>query len=307
MRLPKKCFVLFWILAACTQTYSYGQKSGSVRRTSDSTFMTSDGVALYLRSAGKGTPCIFIHGGPGAWSRSFELMGGNVLEDKLTMYYYDQRGSGRSASAPDTNYSLDRMTEDIENIRSITGAEQVYVMAHSFGGILAYAYAQKYPSHVKGMIFLNATLFIDHSLLNQVDFVNRTLGVHIKADTNAVFSSFLEATKLLRDAGLGYKMLSDSKVAVAVLDSVDRSFPRNHDFARYVLGGREYFTDFTAGTADVAVPVLVITGRKDNNIGPDHYKLFRFPNRKVKEIDGGHILYYERNKEFAEAVFGFVR
>ncbi len=41
---------------------------------------------------------------------------------------------------------------------------------------------------------------------------------------------------------------------------------------------------------------------KDHNIGPDHYKLFRFPNQRVQVIDGGHLLYYEMNDAFLKAI-----
>jgi len=43
-------------------------------------FKTSDNVKLYVKVEGKGPVCIFIHGGPGQGSRSFEEMKGNALE-----------------------------------------------------------------------------------------------------------------------------------------------------------------------------------------------------------------------------------
>ncbi|GAA0534526.1 alpha/beta fold hydrolase [Chitinophaga japonensis] len=269
--------------------------------------LTSDGVALYLKVSGKGTPCIFVHGGPGAWSRSFEAMGGDVLEKQLTMYYYDQRGSGRSASSPDNDYSLNRMVEDIEDIRSLTGSDQVYLVAHSFGGVLASEYAARYGDHVKGLILLNATLSINYSLRAQIAFVNQLLGSHVTVENeDSVLPSFLAAMRLLGEKHLRYKMLSDNKATVHLLDSIDRSMPRNYSFARRALEMPEYAADFTKETAGVHVPVLVITGTKDHNIGPDHYKLFRFLKQTVKVIEGGHVLYYERNRQFAETVFGFV-
>ncbi|MNE80497.1 hypothetical protein D3C80_1770710 [compost metagenome] len=68
-----------------------------------------------------------------------------------------------------------------------------------------------------------------------------------------------------------------------------------------------YFSDFTKETVSIKVPTLIISGTKDNNIGPEHYKLFKFPNQEVKIIKGGHILYYEQNKEFKDTVEAFVR
>ncbi|SHM70484.1 alpha/beta fold hydrolase [Chitinophaga sp. CF418] len=269
----------------------------------DSTILTSDSVALYLKVAGKGTPCIFVHGGPGAWSLSFEAMGGNVLEKQLTMYYYDQRGSGRSASA--NNYNIDRMVEDIENIRSFSGSDKIYLLAHSFGGVLAYKYAEKYGAHLRGLILLDVTLHIPNSLNAQVSFINQLLGSQITADS--IMPAFFAAKTKLREAQLEYKMLSDNKSTIEKLDTIDKSYPRNNAFASKALGMPEYFADFTPGTKNVNVPVLIISGTADHNVGPDHYKLFKFPHQQVKIIKGGHMLYYEKNEEFAAAVKEFIK
>jgi len=285
----------------CTVLNTFSQQ-----KVNDTTILTSDSVQLYLKVSGKGAPCIFVHGGPGAWSRSFEAMGGNRLEEKLTMYYFDQRGSGRSKAAANNNYSLDRLVEDIENIRSLTGSEQVYLVAHSFGGIPAFRYAEKYPQHVKGLILLNATLYIYNSLISQVNFINSLYGSQVSvANKDSLMQSFFAAKKIMREHKEDYKMLSDNKATVEKLDSIDNA-PRDWTFAQRAFGIPDYLMDFTTATAKVKVPVLVITGTADHNIGPDHYKLFRFPDQQVKIITGGHVLYYEKNDEFAKTVFSFI-
>lgn len=90
-----KHFIAITVLITGILTNTFAQQQAA-QRINDSTIRTSDGVSLYLKVAGQGTPCIFVHGGPGAWSLSFEALGGNVLEKKLQMYYCDQRGCGRS-------------------------------------------------------------------------------------------------------------------------------------------------------------------------------------------------------------------
>jgi proline iminopeptidase len=199
------------------------------------------------------------------------------------------------------------MIEDIENIRQLSGAEQVYVMGHSFGGILAFKYAQKYPAHVKGLILLNATLYIYNSLQSQIQFMNSLLNVHLVAKGNgSIIPTFLEAKSLLHKKDWDYKILSDKKATTAKLDSID-SAPRNSSFGQIALSIPAYLTDFTKETTTLPVPVLVITGTTDHNIGPAHYKLFHFPKQQVKIITGGHILYYENNSAFVKAVMEFVR
>ncbi|MXO07305.1 alpha/beta fold hydrolase [Flavobacterium sp. HBTb2-11-1] len=299
---------LLFILFLCFSQSVIGQIKTEITQNPNITFTTSDGVPLFLKVSGKGEVCIFVHGGPGAWSKSFEEFGGNVLEDKLTMCYYDQRGCGRSGSPADNNYSMDRMINDIEEIRTHLKTDKIFVIGHSFGGILATKYAEKYPQHVKGLILLNATLDINDSLLNQIAFMSKTLGKDFPVKgKDSILNTFFEAKQQIKKADLDYKMLSDNRATVEKLDSIDNSEKRNSSFAQHALSDPSYFSDFTKETATIKVPTLVISGTKDNNIGPDHYRLFKFPNQEVKIIDGGHILYYEQNKEFKNTVQKFVQ
>jgi proline iminopeptidase len=51
-------------------------------------FITSDGLELYYDKSGKGVPCIYLHGGPGYWSKSFQYFSQELLEDNLEMKLY---------------------------------------------------------------------------------------------------------------------------------------------------------------------------------------------------------------------------
>lgn len=270
---------------------------------------TDDSVRIFVKQSGQGPLCIFIHGGPGAWSRSFEELKGNNLESGLTMVYYDQRGCGRSESSPDGNYSIDRMVEDIDLIRKYYHADKVYLLSHSFGGILAVNYALRYPDRVRGLILANSTLNIGLSLKNQIDYINLLLTANFTvqdSSESSLMSTFIRAKSALTDIGLSYKVLSDSKNSVEKVDSIDRLNSRNYDFARKAFQMDEYWQDFTKLSRKIGVPVLVITGTKDHSVGENHYLLFEFKNHRVVRINGGHLLYYENNQRFVQSVFDFV-
>lgn len=271
---------------------------------------TSDGTRLFVKHSGQGPLCIFIHGGPGAWSRSFEALGGNQLERNMTMVYYDQRGCGRSDSAARGDYSLPTMIADIEAIRRHFGAEQVFLMAHSFGGILAINYALQYPGHVKGVIMNCATLSLRYSLNNQLDYMNRLMDTDYQpADSSAeeLIQTFVKAKTALIQRGLSYKMLSEDKAHVACLDSLDGTNPGNYAFAGQVFSIPSYWQDFTLLSAKIEVPVLVISGAADHSIGENHYLDFNFPRQRTVQLPGGHLLYYDFNAQFVQTVFDFVK
>ena len=271
------------------------------------TITTSDGVKLWVKEAGNGPVCIFVHGGPGAWSKSFEAMGGSNLEKHLTMVYFDQRGCGRSQSASDENYSLNRMIKDINEIRQKLHVNKVYLLAHSFGGILATNYALKYPQHVKGLILANCTLNLMASVRSQINYINQLLGTHFEARSQAeVIPTLVKALQALKSKGLDYKRLSDNKQNVDKLHRIDATNPSHYAFAQRALNMKQYQQNFSKITPLVKCPVLVITGKKDHAVGINQYKSFRFPDEKIVKINGGHILYYEQNKPFVNIIFSFV-
>jgi proline iminopeptidase len=125
---------------------------------------TSDGVKLYVNVRGSGTPCLYIHGGPGAGSYFLEKLVGESLEKRFQMIYLDQRGSGRSSSPADGNYSMGRMVRDFEEVRSALGIRKWVTLGHSFGGLLQMGYAKRCPDVIQGMVMINCTLSIKQSL-----------------------------------------------------------------------------------------------------------------------------------------------
>ena len=71
-----------------TSHFAFSQTKVKGSNINLSSFITtSDNVKLFAKVSGNGPVCIFVHGGPGAWSKSFEDMRGNSLEGKLRMVY----------------------------------------------------------------------------------------------------------------------------------------------------------------------------------------------------------------------------
>lgn len=274
-------------------------------------FETSDHVRIKYKVSGKGEACIYIPGGPGQGYPSFELMGGNNLEKNMQMIYMDQRGSGESDTSD--NYHLDKMIQDIEELRLHLKLKKVFLLAHSFGGIIAVNYAKKYPQHIKGIILANVTLqFLnDESVKEQIEYGNSLLQAKNRpVPKDSLSSELSKISSALRKKRIGYKFLTEDIETIKEMDKIDSLHPRIIDFGMAVISKSkdfpEYYADYAPITKDIRVPVLIITGKNDKAVGTQHYKTFRFPNQKVISIDGGHLLYYEKNKEFVKAVTHFV-
>ncbi|MFS4431773.1 alpha/beta fold hydrolase [Chryseobacterium sp. S90] len=280
--------------------------------SSEGFYETSDHVKIKYKISGKGEACIYIPGGPGQGYPSFELMGGNSLEKNMQMVYMDQRGSGESGTSE--NYHLDKMVQDIEELRQHLKLKRVFLLAHSFGGIIAVSYAKKYPQHTKGLILANVTLHFlnDESLKEQIEYGNSLLQAkNREVPKDSLSSELSKISSALRKKRIGYKFLTDDIETIKQTDKIDSLHPRIIDFGMAVISKPkdfpEYYADYAPMTKEIGVPVLIITGKKDKAVGTQHYKTFRFPNQKVVSINGGHLLYYEKNKEFVNAVNNFVK
>src|SRR5690606_6990098 len=124
------------------------------------------------------------------------------------------------------DYSLGRMIKDIELIRQKYKADKIYLIAHSFGGILALNYALKYPSHVKGVILANSTLNLLYSVQNQINYMNGLLRTGYKVtDSSQIIPTFKKAQSEFIKKDLIYKLLSDDRANIDLLDSIDAQNP----------------------------------------------------------------------------------
>lgn len=130
------------------------------------TVTTTDSVRLYVKVKGQGPYLLYVHGGPGSGSYWLEKFSGDFLERHFTMVYLDQRGTGRSTGPADGDYSMERMVEDFEQVRSVLHIDRWLTLGHSFGGILQMGYVERVPDAIEGMIMLNCTLCIEDSFEN---------------------------------------------------------------------------------------------------------------------------------------------
>jgi proline iminopeptidase len=95
-----------------------------------------------------------LAGGPGG-SHDYILPYANLSRRGITTLFYDQYASGRSEETPDymSRFTVDYYVDEVEKVReTFWGQEKVFLVGHSWGAILGYAYALKYQEHLRGLI-----------------------------------------------------------------------------------------------------------------------------------------------------------
>jgi proline iminopeptidase len=108
---------------------------------------------------------VVLHGGPGADYRY--LLGLGALADRYRVLFYDQTGSGLSPREPAAALSVERFVADLHAlVRQHSPQRPVHLLGHSWGAMLATAYAGAHPDRVDRLVlaepgFLDAATLED--------------------------------------------------------------------------------------------------------------------------------------------------
>jgi proline iminopeptidase len=284
-----------------------------------------NGVRLWYKVAGQdtgksGAPLLFLHGGPGYNSYSFEVQAGHALESRLKMIYLDQRGSGRSERPWTGAYSMPAMVEDIEALRKQLGVPRLALMGHSFGGALALEYAAAYSQHVAKLVLVSAASSIPDACAARVAFLTqrypaelaqaRAAAAERKEAPDDCYFAFNSVPDDIRDRVNDETMFPDMARVQEQKDVDAKSGLRNTG----ELGGALWNNGFLSYRFDryarLTMPVLVLAGKDDYAIGLPAQRALasRLPQAKLVEYAGaGHFPYLDVPQRFTRDVVGFLR
>ncbi len=129
-------------------------------------FVDAHGVLIYYQTLGQGAPLLVVHGGPGA-SHDYFLPYLLPLARHNKLILIDERGSGKSEKLDDpSGYTVENMVEDTEAVRQGLKLGRISLLGHSYGGVLAQAYALKYQANLTHLILCST--FHSTSKMNEV-------------------------------------------------------------------------------------------------------------------------------------------
>lgn len=244
---------------------------------------------------------LLAHGGPGA-PADFSRLRGWFDAWGIACARYDQRGVHRS-SCDDGRWGLAAHVDDLEAVRNAVGGNRVIVLGHSFGGLVALAWAHTYPERVQGLLLSSPALTVGPqfraSQRGVVKVVKRGLNKQQwRALGMANLKSYLPGA--LGDRGMaevyGWVMQAytgapppewvahcSAKATRRTRGAVYREVPERWDFS--TLSG-----DF---------PVRIVFGDRDIH-GPDYaVQAAHIARADVTVLhDSGHVLWHDQPAEY---------
>jgi proline iminopeptidase len=275
------------------------------------------GLKIYYKKVGSGNKRLLtLHGGPGA-SHDYLSPLAKLGERGITVLFYDQFGCGRSEEPSDLSlFTVDYGVEEVEEVRKAAfGDTKVYLLGHSYGGLLALAYALKYQSNLKGLIISSGLSCVPFAV-QEMNRLKSELPADIRLTLDK-YESLQDFTnpEYLKAVEHFYKnhLLRLEKTPEDVQKSLDYTTKRKvYGF----MNGPNEFTitgvikdwDQTGNLNKIRVPTLITVGKYDE-VTPNVARLIHqnIPNSKLKMFENSsHMAMWEEPKEYLDAVEEFL-
>lgn len=286
-----------------------GERFGSIRGERSHEIRLEDGAVLFVEETGPDarSGAVFIHGScmrTDMWHYQMR----DIPDRRLI--FYDLRGHGMSQPKGDDEFTIERLAEDLKYVISDAGLDEVVLVGHSIGGMIALDLCRLHPDlmgdPIKGLVLMNTThrpaletliggaplARLERAVRRPLDalgsrseYVDRLRRIIKPSDAifMAVSLSAFGPHASAKQIDFTYDMLADTPADV-IFDLL-RSF-------------RDY--EVTSHLGDVNVPTLVIGGSHDRiTIGRASEEIAEnLPKAELKILEGcGHMSMLERHRE----------
>jgi len=103
---------------------------------------------------GSGPAVVVLHGGPGA-HHDYLLPQYDLLATGRALFYYDQRGGGRSGVSRETPVGWREHVADLDAVRHHLKLDRLTLCGYSWGGLLAVLYHLEHPDRVERLALVS--------------------------------------------------------------------------------------------------------------------------------------------------------
>ena len=253
-------------------------------------------------------PTLFlVHGGPGGDHSGFR---GTVaqLRDVAQLVFIDHRGCGRSATGPQSTYTMENNIDDLDALREHLGLDRICMLGSSYGGMVAQGYALRYPQRLSQLILsVTAPSF---RFADDAKRIVKERGTPEQiAIAECIWNGHFESMEQLKEY---YRLLSPLYSTTYKPEGFEDSWNRG---LRSVEAFNEGFStfmktfDYTDRLHAIKCPTLVIGAAHDWICAPNHSRLIaeKIPRAHLKIFEkSSHMVAADEPEAYLQAVRGFL-
>jgi len=213
-----------------------------------------NGARLHYVRGGEGPVVILIHGFPQDWFEFHAIM--PRLAKRFSVIAIDLRGIGGSGATMG-GYDAANMAKDVHDLAVALGLERPYIVGHDIGGMVAYAFARRFPEATRGVMILDVPLpgiegwdqiqgdpSVWHIRFMQVPGLAEKLVTGRSADYLEYFFQFAHFSPSEK---AHYVAAYSSKAQLHAAFEMYRAFPANARFNESQTGANDVSLFFGAG------------------------------------------------------------
>ena len=286
--------------------------SGSVARAQDGSFKSA-GVELHYTSAGSGAPIVLLSGGPGL-SIEYMLPVAQLLPAGYRSVAFEQRGTGRSRpqSFDPATLTIQTVVEDLEALRVRLQQDRLTLLGHSWGGMLAMAYAAAHPDRVDRLILVGSggpTLEFAQRFGDNIEARLRPEDVELRRYWLAAAKDGVDSAKTsietLKAIVPGY--FFDRKAGLAFASDLKAGQLHPDVNAGLFADMRKHY-DSRDGLKNLKRPVLIMQGHQDpiSDKTAEDIRTLIAGSRLVYINRCGHFPWIEQPEAFRNAIADFL-
>ncbi|MFN8524279.1 MAG: alpha/beta hydrolase [Chloroflexota bacterium] len=204
---------------------------------------------------------LLLHGGPGL-DHTIYKPGFFSLADLAQVIFLDHRGNGRSEAGPRTSWNLAQWADDVRVFCEILGIERPIVLGASFGGLVAMAYATRYPEHPAKLIPVSTEAAGGTYLERRVEMFERFGGPEVGAlARRRLLDRQADGATLEAWLRLAFPLYTRTPRDPAVLRRAVRQPDVTRRFTRE--GGEAHSFDLFPDLQRIQCPTLLLGGEDD--------------------------------------------
>jgi pimeloyl-ACP methyl ester carboxylesterase len=263
--------------------------------------VTVNGTSLHYVRGGAGPAIVFLHGFPEDWYEFHKVM--PLLAKNFTVVAVDLRGVGDSAPAT-SGFDASNLAEDVHQLVLQLPLDHIYLVGHDIGGMVAYAYARRFPESARGVMILDVAFpgldpwpdllcnrFFWHIRFHQTDLPEKLV-----AGRQALYFRYFLDAEHFTDADVAHYAHSyrDPDHLSAAFNTY-RAFPANEKF-------------FAAQSNPLDLPIVIGSGEHDafapylSRIA-DAMREHGCANLKTEIVKGSvHYVFDEQPEEVAQLI-----
>ena len=138
-----------------------------------------DNLALHARDLGTGAPTVVFEPALGGFALQWAAVQEQVADLTRTIIY-DRAGQGWSDASPQPRTPT-QLTDELHALLHKLDAPPPYVLvAHSFGGLLARVFAERFADEVAGVVLVDASHERQYEPIAHFDRLRKVMGVAVR-------------------------------------------------------------------------------------------------------------------------------